>query len=132
MTDSTPGVRRLDAQQHGLTQDRVSVNALEVTGTLQEAGFAGLIVGGCVRDLLLGLTPKDFDVATDATPEQVKSLFRRSRLVGRRFRIAHVRFGRELIEVSTFRRAVAEDDDERSHSDAGMILRDNVLRYQIL
>jgi len=126
LTDSTQGVRRLDAREHGLTQDRVSVNALEVTATLQEAGFAGLIVGGCVRDLLLGLTPKDFDIATDATPEQVKSLFRRSRLVGRRFRIAHVRFGRELIEVSTFRRAVAEDADERSHSDAGMILRDNV------
>jgi poly(A) polymerase len=99
---------------------------VDVTARLQDAGFAGLIVGGCVRDLLLGLTPKDFDVATDATPEEVRSLFRRSRLVGRRFRIAHVRYGRELIEVSTFRRAVAEEADERSHSEAGMILRDNV------
>ncbi|MGE0623569.1 MAG: polynucleotide adenylyltransferase PcnB [Pseudomonadales bacterium] len=119
-------VRRLDARQHGLTPDRVSPNAVDVTARLQEAGFAGLLVGGCVRDLLLGLTPKDFDVATDATPEEVRSLFRRSRLVGRRFRIAHVRYGRELIEVSTFRRAVAEEADERAHSEAGMILRDNV------
>jgi poly(A) polymerase len=126
LSNGTPRVRRLDARAHGLTPDRVSRYAVEVTATLQDAGYAGLVVGGCVRDLLLGLTPKDFDVATDATPEQVKALFRRSRLVGRRFRIAHVRFGRELIEVSTFRRAVAEDADERSHSAAGMILRDNV------
>ena len=119
-------VVRLDAQDHGLSLDRVSPNALDVTAKLQAAGYAGLIVGGCVRDLLLGLKPKDFDIATDATPEEVKALFRRSRLVGRRFRIAHVRYGRELIEVSTFRRAVAEATDERSHSEAGMILRDNV------
>jgi poly(A) polymerase len=119
-------IETLDARHHGLTRERVSPHALEVTATLQQAGFAGLIVGGCVRDLLLGLTPKDFDVATDATPEQVRGLFRRSRLVGRRFRIAHVRSGRELIEVSTFRRGSADDADERAHSEAGMILRDNV------
>ncbi len=119
-------VRRLDAAEHGLTAERVSPNALDVTAKLQEAGYAGLIVGGCVRDLLLGHTPKDFDVATNATPEEVRDLFRRSRLVGRRFRIAHVRYGRELIEVSTFRRAVADEEDERAHSAAGMILRDNV------
>ena len=119
-------VRRLDATEHGLNAERVSPNALDVTAKLQEAGYAGLIVGGCVRDLLLGHTPKDFDVATNATPEEVRDLFRRSRLVGRRFRIAHVRYGRELIEVSTFRRAVADEEDERSHSAAGMILRDNV------
>jgi poly(A) polymerase len=119
-------VRRLDATEHGLNAERVSPNAVDVTAKLQEAGYAGLIVGGCVRDLLLGHTPKDFDVATNATPEEVRDLFRRSRLVGRRFRIAHVRYGRELIEVSTFRRAVADEKDERSHSAAGMILRDNV------
>lgn len=123
---STGEVRRLKAAEHGLTADRVSPNAVDVTAKLQEAGYAGLVVGGCVRDLLLGLKPKDFDVATDATPEQVRDLFRRSRLVGRRFRIAHVRYGRELIEVSTFRRAVAEEADDRSHSAAGMILKDNV------
>jgi len=119
-------VRRLDASEHGLTAERVSPNAIDVTAKLQEAGYAGLLVGGCVRDLLLGHTPKDFDVATNATPEEVRDLFRRSRLVGRRFRIAHVRYGRELIEVSTFRQAVADDADERAHSAAGMILRDNV------
>lgn len=126
MTGARVRARRLDAQAQGLTREHVSSNAVDVTTKLQDAGFAGLLVGGCVRDLLLGLTPKDFDVATDATPEQVKDLFRRSRLVGRRFRIAHVRYGRELIEVSTFRRAVADKADERHHSDAGMILRDNV------
>ena len=123
---STDLASRIDARQHGLTPDLVSPAALDVTARLQEAGYAGLIVGGCVRDLLLGLKPKDYDVATDATPEEVKALFRRSRLVGRRFRIAHVRYGRELIEVSTFRRAVAEGGGDRTHSDAGMILRDNV------
>ncbi len=119
-------MRRISAREHGLTTDRVSPAALDVTEKLNAAGYEGLLVGGCVRDLLLGLTPKDFDVATNATPEEVRDLFRRSRLVGRRFRIAHVRYGRELIEVSTFRRAVAEEADERAHSDAGMILRDNV------
>ncbi|MEM8768498.1 MAG: polynucleotide adenylyltransferase PcnB [Pseudomonadota bacterium] len=123
---SEPQVRRISAPEHGLTTDRVSPAALDVTEKLNAAGYEGLLVGGCVRDLLLGLTPKDFDVATNATPEEVRDLFRRSRLVGRRFRIAHVRYGRELIEVSTFRRATAEEADERAHSDAGMILRDNV------
>jgi poly(A) polymerase len=83
-----------------------------------------------VRDLLLGLKPKDFDVATDATPEEVRREFRRCRLVGRRFRIAHVRFGRHIIEVSTFRKGRLEDDEvnerERHHADSGLILRDNV------
>jgi poly(A) polymerase len=126
LTATKSEIHRLDARAQGLTLDSVSPNAIDVATKLQDAGFAGFLVGGCVRDLLLGLTPKDFDVATDATPEQVNALFRRSRLVGRRFRIAHVRYGRELIEVSTFRRAVAEEADERRHSDAGMILRDNV------
>lgn len=80
-------------------------------------------MGGCVRDMLLGKDPKDFDVATDATPEQVKSLFRNCRLVGRRFRLAHVVFGREVIEVATFR---GQHDDKIIHSDEGRILRDNV------
>ena len=74
---------------------------------LRDAGFMGFLVGGCVRDLLIGIEPKDFDVATDALPEQVKKLFRNCRLVGRRFRLAHVFFGREIIEVATFRAASA-------------------------
>ncbi len=90
---------------------------------LSEAGFQAHLVGGCVRDMLLGQVPKDFDVATDATPEQVKSLFRNCRLIGRRFRLAHVIFGREIIEVATFR---GQHDDAIVHSNEGRILRDNV------
>ncbi len=121
--------KRVDVKTHRLYRDEVDANALHVTDTLADAGFQALLVGGCVRDLLLDGTPKDFDVATNATPEQVRGLFRRSRLVGRRFRIAHVRFGRaELIEVSTFRRGAQSPDaeEDRLHTDEGLILRDNV------
>ncbi len=117
---------RLNARDHRVYLEDVDPNALDVTERLSKAGFQALLVGGCVRDLLLGGTPKDFDVATNATPEEVHQLFRRSRLVGRRFRIAHVRYGRNLIEVSTFRRTHAAEEDERHHSDEGLILRDNV------
>lgn len=120
----------LSAAEHGLVRSHVDANALDVVEQLVHAGFEAYLVGGCVRDLLLGLTPKDFDVATDATPEEVRREFRRCRLVGRRFRIAHVRYGRHVIEVSTFRRGeVDEDDDDagaRHHADSGLILRDNV------
>ena len=85
---------------------------------LHEAGFQAFLVGGCVRDLLLGLEPKDFDVATDALPEQVKRLFRNSRLVGRRFRLAHVFFGRDIIEVATFRATTAPSQGEEPLGDA--------------
>ncbi|VAW93282.1 Poly(A) polymerase [hydrothermal vent metagenome] len=93
--------------------------------TLKDADYEGYLVGGCVRDLLLGHHPKDFDVATNATPEQVKALFRNSRIIGRRFQIVHVRFGREIIEVTTFRGP--HDGESTQHvSDEGMLLRDNV------
>ena len=95
------------ASVHGIDPNLVDERAIHVTRTLQQAGFEAYIVGGAVRDLLLGLRPKDFDVATDATPEQVKGLFRRAFIIGRRFRIVHVVYGRgrdnEVIEVSTFR-----------------------------
>ena len=117
---------RLSQSQHGISRDSVDAGALDVVMQLQGAGFTALLVGGCVRDLLLGHKPKDFDVATNATPEEVRGLFRRSRLVGRRFRIAHVRYGRELVEVSTFRSAAATEAEGRRHSAEGMILRDNV------
>ncbi|MCW5234527.1 polynucleotide adenylyltransferase PcnB [Verminephrobacter eiseniae] len=95
------------ASVHGIDPELVDRRAADVVATLKQAGFAAYIVGGAVRDLLLGLRPKDFDVATDATPEQVKSLFRRAFIIGRRFRIVHVVHGRgrehEVIEVSTFR-----------------------------
>jgi poly(A) polymerase len=84
------------------------------------------LVGGGVRDLLLGLKPKDFDVVTDAHPEEIHDVFRNSRLIGRRFRLAHVRFGRDVIEVATFRAGSNEQDDDRSQDDSGRILRDNV------
>jgi len=116
----------LSAADHGLLRSQVDANALDVVERLEEAGFQAFLVGGCVRDLLLGASPKDFDVATSATPEQVKRVFRRARLVGRRFRIAHVRYGRHIIEVSTFRKGQADEADERHHADSGLILRDNV------
>lgn len=113
--------------EHDIDRTRVSGKAVAVIEKLRHAGFDAYLVGGCVRDLLLGKLPKDFDVATDATPEDVRSVFPRVRLVGRRFRIVHVRMGREIIEVSTFRRSVIDEDDhEPLLSDDGMILRDNL------
>ncbi len=94
---------------------------------LKNAGFQGLLVGGGVRDLLLGREPKDFDVATDATPEQIHELFRNCRLIGRRFRLAHIRFGREIIETATFRGSGdGGESDDHSLNDEGRVLRDNV------
>ena len=135
------------ASVHGIDPNLVDERAIHVTRTLQQAGFEAYIVGGAVRDLLLGLRPKDFDVATDATPEQVKGLFRRAFIIGRRFRIVHVVYGRgrdnEVIEVSTFRahldNAAAEQvkGNERTSKrqlegiqhavdSSGRVLRDNV------
>ena len=105
----------------------VEAAAVEVVRGLREKDFEAYLVGGCVRDLLLGRTPKDFDVATNATPEEVRQVFRRSRTVGRRFRIVHVRVGRQLFEVSTYRKNVDEDDfpEDVTTSEDGVILRDN-------
>jgi len=114
--------QRVPASIHKIDPTLLDANSLEVIAKLRAAGFDAYLVGGCVRDLLLGEIPKDFDVATDATPEEVKMVFRRARLVGRRFRIAHVRFGRDIIEVSTFRKA--ESSRVELNSD-GMILSDN-------
>ncbi|PZO70593.1 MAG: polynucleotide adenylyltransferase PcnB, partial [Sphingomonas taxi] len=112
---------------HPVSRKDISPNALRVLYRLREAGFQAHLVGGAVRDLLIGVIPKDFDVATDATPEEVKSLFRNCRLIGRRFRLAHVVFGREIIEVATFRAAGGNDDagDRQIHDD-GRVLRDNI------
>ena len=105
--------------EHGISRSHISPNALRVLNRLRDGGFMAFLVGGCVRDLLLGIEPKDFDVATDALPEQVKRLFRNCRLVGRRFRLAHVFFGREIIEVATFRAASApsQGDEPLPESD---------------
>ncbi len=115
---------------------QINSGALEVVHRLHQAGYEAYIVGGCVRDLLLDLKPKDFDVATSATPEEIKTLFRSCRLIGRRFRLAHVRFGRDIIEVATFRAHYADTSPDdlsspRPNNSAttnmhGMVLRDNV------
>jgi len=117
--------RVVDAAVHGIDTADISPNAITVMKRLNQAGYAGYLVGGGVRDLLLGGSPKDFDVATDATPEQVKALFRNGRIIGRRFKIVHVRYGREIIEVTTFR-GQAEDSSQQVASEEGQLLRDNV------
>jgi len=91
------------SEQHALTANMISRDARKVVEVLQDAGHEAYVVGGSVRDLLLGLKPKDFDVATSAKPSEVKALFRRARIIGRRFQIVHVQFSREIIEVTTFR-----------------------------
>ena len=108
----TPDPRIIPRSDHSISRAHVSPNALRVLYRLRDAGFKAFLVGGCVRDLLIGIEPKDFDVATDALPEQVRKLFRNCRLVGRRFRLAHVFFGREIIEVATFRAATAPSPGE--------------------
>jgi poly(A) polymerase len=135
--------------EHSISRAAISPNALKVLYRLKEAGYQGFLVGGAVRDLLLGITPKDFDVATNALPEEVRRLFRNCRLIGRRFRLAHVHFGQEIIEVATFRAAAAperedaeddgdedaearspvaapEDSAHRAFDTTGRILRDNI------
>lgn len=97
---------------------------------LKQAGYDSHLVGGCVRDLMLGREPKDFDVVTNALPEEIRELFRNSRLVGRRFRLAHVRFGRDIIEVATYRALPGDDEEDVERSESGRILRDNVYGTQ--
>ncbi|MEZ8826566.1 polynucleotide adenylyltransferase PcnB [Vibrio amylolyticus] len=117
----------LTREEHNISRKQISDNALKVLYRLNGAGFEAYLVGGGVRDLLLGLGPKDFDIATNATPEQIKHLFRNCRLIGRRFRLAHIMFGRDIIEVATFRGHHQEPSKNISaQSDEGMLLRDNV------
>jgi poly(A) polymerase len=144
--------QEIPAEQHGIDASLLDDNAVRVVRTLKDAGHEAYVVGGAVRDLLVGLRPKDFDVATDATPEQVKALFRRAFIIGRRFRLVHVVFGRgrehEVIEVSTFRAYLdasaaeqvegnektskAEIADKQHVVDAsGRVLRDNVWGPQL-
>jgi len=135
------GAQILPLAAHGIRRAQLDDCALKTCETLAQAGFKGYLVGGAVRDLLLGKTPKDFDVATDATPDEVRRLFRRSRIIGRRFQIVHVMCGRVTIEVTTFRsngQKEAEEEDEHSAGDRspaehkrltdehGRLLSDNV------
>src|SRR5687767_5518013 len=120
--------------EHPISRANISSSALKVLYRLKEAGYQAFLVGGAVRDLLLGMIPKDFDIATNAHPDQVKQLFRNCRLIGRRFHLAHVRFGYEIIEVATFRAAHTTMDEDNSVDEAGhrvldergRILRDNL------
>jgi poly(A) polymerase len=132
--DPASSPRVIARDQHPISRANISSNALKVLYRLKDAGYQAFLVGGAVRDLLLGLNPKDFDVATNAHPDQVKQLFRNCRLIGRRFHLAHVRFGYEIIEVATFRAAHTSMDEDNSVDEAGhrvldergRILRDNL------
>ena len=130
--------RIIPGKERRISRKRVSPNALRTLYRLHAHGFIAYLVGGCVRDLLLGRTPKDFDIATNATPDQIRRLFRNCRLIGRRFRLAHLHFQNEILEVSTFRRAGLPSDnadaEEPGHTrpsrhikdEDGMVLVDNV------
>ena len=118
-------LRVVPASQHGIHPDSISPCALRVVKTLQEAGFKAYVVGGAVRDLLVGNEPKDFDVATDATPDQVRRLIRRSRVIGRRFQIVHAMCHDEVVEVTTFRGSAREDERQQT-DEHGRLTRDNV------
>lgn len=113
------------ALQGTISNADIDKNAIDVIKKLKHAGFEAYLVGGCVRDLLLKLKPKDFDVATNAHPNEIKQVFRNCRLIGRRFRLAHIYFGRQIIEVATFR--APHDTSEEGHlHESGLIMRDNV------
>jgi len=125
-THTVPDV--ITRAEHSISRGNISPYALKVLYRLKDSGYQAHLVGGGVRDLLLGREPKDFDIATDATPEDVRRLFRNCRLIGRRFRLAHVMFGREIIEVATFRALQDDQEDagERHIDDEGRIVRDNI------
>lgn len=123
---STPPAR-ISKAQHNIDPGLISDSGWRVLKGLIKAGYSGYLVGGAVRDLLLGRHPKDFDVATDATPEQVRKVFKNARLIGRRFKIVHVRYGREIIEVATFRASHENAEHSKdAQTDAGRLVRDNV------
>ncbi|TQV87845.1 polynucleotide adenylyltransferase PcnB [Aliikangiella coralliicola] len=114
-------------EQHSVSRGKMSKNAVKVLHRLNNAGYQAYLVGGGVRDMLLDLSPKDFDIATDATPEEVLKLFKNCRLIGRRFRLAHILFGREIIEVATFRAGHEESHHAHAKTNAqGLLVRDNV------
>jgi poly(A) polymerase len=125
-TDTGLSLRIIPRDQHIISRKNISKAALRVLYRLNESGYSAYLVGGAVRDLLLGLQPKDFDVATDATPDDVKRLFRNCRLIGRRFRLAHVVFGPEIIEVATFRGTGEDGGEGDRHIVDGRIVRDNI------
>lgn len=122
----TGGPLVIPRDQHNISRKNISPAAIKIIKQLEEAGFSAYLVGGGVRDLLLGGHPKDFDVATDAKPEEIRRIFRGARIIGRRFQIVHVRIGREIIEVTTFRGHHEDEAHAKAKTDEGMLLRDNV------
>ena len=118
-------VKKLKISFLNFDDNLISKNALTVVKTLKKNGYQAFLVGGCVRDLLISATPKDFDVATNATPNKIKRIFKNCRLIGRRFRLAHIRYGREIIEVSTFRSASMPSNKNVMMDHTGRIIRDN-------
>ena len=121
----------INARKHGIRREDISSGSRRTVETLQQQGYKAYVVGGAVRDLLAGITPKDYDVATSATPEQVRQCFRRSRIIGRRFQIVHVLMGAETIEVTTFRGHHDQQSSHKAQTDnQGRVLRDNVFGNQ--
>lgn len=117
----------IERADHCVSRNDISENALKVLYRLRSAGYEAFIVGGCVRDVLLGMHPKDFDIATNAEPEEIRDLFRNSMIIGRRFRLVHIRFGREVFEVATFRgNETCETGAKRAADDSGRLVRDNI------
>jgi poly(A) polymerase len=126
--DAKPVIHGVD--KHGIRREQISKCARRTCEDLQRAGYLAFVVGGAVRDLLLGIEPKDFDVATSATPEQVRGIFRRSRIIGRRFQIVHVLCGADMVETSTFRAHFTREADEDNRDEHGRMLSDNVFGTQ--
>ena len=117
----------IPVSRHGITRDRISSGSRRVCEGLQQQGHNAYVVGGAVRDLLIGAEPKDFDIATDATPDEIRRAFRRSRAIGRRFQIVHVMMGQETMEVTTFRGMLDANTKTDEH---GRVLHDNVFGSQ--
>jgi len=122
----------IPVSRHGIRREHISSGSRRTVETLQEHGYKAYVVGGAVRDLLAGMSPKDYDVATNATPDQVRNCFRRSRIIGRRFQIVHVMMGAETVEVTTFRGHHGEHTGNKAHTDdQGRVLRDNVFGSEL-
>lgn len=121
---TSPAEFTIPRSQHHVSKSEINIYALQVINKLNHHGYEAYLVGGSVRDLLLRKVPKDFDVSTSATPQQIKKLFRNARIIGRRFKLVHITFGREIIEVSTFRSN--QPDEQVQTNDKGMVIRDNV------
>ena len=125
-TLQSSNLQTIPRNEHRISRQNIDKNALKILYRLQKSNYQAYLVGGCIRDLLLGLKPKDFDITTDAKPEQIKQLFKNCRLIGRRFRLAHIIFGHEIIEVATLRGHPNQPSAQAKANTSGRLLRDNV------